>query len=66
MGDNVTRKPVRFGIPTNRREARSWVRQHWADMISNSDMGAIGDMENDFIDDVYQDECRKIAERLLR
>lgn len=55
-----------MGEPTSKREARRWVRAHWADLISNADMGAVGDMENDHLDAVWGDECRRIAVRLQR
>lgn len=52
--------------PKDRREARKWVREHWADLIKYSDMGAVGDTGNDFIEAVWDDECEKIAKRLVR
>ncbi len=50
--------------PTNKREARKLVRAHWADLIKCCDMGAIGDMANDHLDAVWDDECKKIAKRI--
>ena len=55
-----------MGEPKNKREARRWIRAHWADLIDYSDMGAVGDLGNDHIDAVWSDECRKIAKRLTR
>jgi hypothetical protein len=51
-------------LPRNRREARKWVREHWAALIRAADMGAVADLESDMIDDVWSDECQRIAERL--
>jgi len=53
------------GEPNGRREARRWIRQHWADLIRGADMGGVGDMNNDFLDEVWEDECRRISERLV-
>lgn len=52
--------------PKSKHEARQWVRQHWADVIAASDMGAVGELNNDHIDGVWDDECDKIAERLRK
>lgn len=53
-------------IPRSKREARRWVRQHWADVIAASDMGAVGELNNDHLDRVWLDECEKISERLRK
>jgi uncharacterized protein YbdZ (MbtH family) len=52
------------GLPKNKREARQWVRTHWADLIYMADMGGVGDLCNDHLDAVWSDECQKIAARL--
>lgn len=53
-----------MGEPQNKREARAWIREHWATLIGQADMGAVADMANDHLDAVWSDECRKIADRL--
>ena len=55
-----------MGEPKNKREARRWVREHWADMVRQSDMGAVADLGNDHIDAVWGEECERIANRLER
>lgn len=55
-----------MSMPTNTREARRWVRLHWADLINQADMGGVGDMECDAIDAIWGDECVKIAARLKK
>lgn len=51
-------------MPNNRREARQWIRRHWAEVIDLSDMGAVAEMGNRHLDEVWGDECEKIARRL--
>ncbi len=53
-------------LPRNKTEARRWVRHHWADLIRGSDMGAAGDLDCPHLEEVWDDECRKIAARLER
>ncbi len=53
-----------MGEPQNRREARRWLNLYWAQIIAHADMGGVADMQNDFLDDVWGDQCRKIAQRL--
>lgn len=55
-----------MSAPTNKREARQWIREHWADLIAYSDMGGVADLDNRNLDDVWSDECAKIAQRLRR
>ena len=50
--------------PKNKREARKWVREHWAYLIQHADMGAVGDIGNDHIDEIWSDECERIHKRL--
>lgn len=50
--------------PKNRREARKWIRLHWAELIGRACMGAVADIGNDHLEDVWEDECDKIAKRL--
>ncbi|MGQ2942955.1 MAG: hypothetical protein ACT6Q7_03020 [Blastomonas fulva] len=61
----MTQTPEQIAAgPHNKREARRWVRAHWADMVRNSDMGAVADLDNEHLEEVWDDECRKIADRL--
>lgn len=57
-------KAIAAGLPRNRREARKWIRAHWAALIDCADMGGVGDLECDAIDAVWSDECRAISRRL--
>lgn len=47
--------------PKNKREARKWIRKHWAEFIYQSDMQFDA---NEHIASVWKDECLKIANRL--
>lgn len=46
------------------RQGRRWIREHWAYLIINADMGAVGEMGNDILDEIWSDECRMIAQKL--
>lgn len=50
--------------PGTKREARRWIRQHWAYIINNADMGGVADLDNQYLNDVWSDECKKISHRL--
>jgi hypothetical protein len=64
MTSNLSRWAQRG--PKTKHEARRWIRLHWAYLIDHADMGAVGELENDALDAVWSDECRKIANRLRR
>lgn len=52
------------GLPRSKAEARKWVRHHWADLIRQSDMGAVAELASDHINAVWGDECDRIYARL--
>lgn len=55
------------GMPTNRDEARKWVREHWAEYIDKADHSGLAmDADNYWIDDVFSDESAKIAKRIRK
>lgn len=53
-----------MALPKTKREARQWVRSHWAAMINYADMGGVADLGSDLIEEIWEDECAKIAGRL--
>ena len=53
-----------MSLPTTKREARKWVREHFASYIENADMGLDGDEVNELICEVFTDESQKIANRI--
>lgn len=53
-----------MSLPTTKREARKWVREHFASYIENADMGLDGDEVNELICEVFDDESQKIANRI--
>lgn len=55
------------GWPTNKRQARAWVRAHWQDYMRNADVPDLRDTPDsavDLIGDVWSDEGRRLANRL--
>lgn len=48
----------------SKRDARRWIREHWAYLIAHADMGAVGEMEIPALDSEWSDECLRIATRL--
>jgi len=52
-------------MPRNKSEARRWVRLHFAEYVSNADMGW-DDVHCGPLESVWADECAKIAARLRK
>ena len=46
-----------------RREARIWIRQHFAGYVRMTD--AVSGGENDVIEEVWKDEVARISKRIL-
>jgi len=53
------------GMPKNEREARRWVRLHFAEYVANADM-AWDDVDCAPLEAIWADECVKIAARLRK
>lgn len=52
-------------VVTSMAHARRLVREHWAELIRCSDMGAMADLDSaELVGVVWTDECARIANRL--
>lgn len=64
------RDEFRALTPTNKRQARHWVRLHWQVFMESADMPAIdGDIPAEAVDligEVWREEGDRLADRLSR
>lgn len=48
----------------NKYEARQIVRDHIAAYLRNMDMGAVADLDDPLVVEVFEDECKRCAARI--